>query len=194
MTFRMGMFQPENGTFVIERRAARRARATCGASLQTLTGETFGELWDISETGARIRINNPPERGETAILRWSTEHAMCRIVWSEDDMCGISFESPIGPEVVSSTARLIGIVEQPVATMGNIPVGRKRSAPALATTLAAEQAASPINLLVPLSRPRNTGDLGDHLPLTAAEEMFLHGSPLSHVLAYEEQARPSDEG
>jgi hypothetical protein len=189
----MGMFQPDNGPFLIERRAARRSRATCGASLQTLTGESFGELWDISETGARIRISNPPERGETAIVRWSNEHAMCRIVWSEDDMCGISFESPISPETVASTARLIGVVEQPVATMGNIPVGRRRSAPALATTLAAEQAASPINLLVPLSRPKNYGDLGEHVPLTAAEEMFLHGSPLSHVLAYEEQHESSEE-
>jgi hypothetical protein len=188
----MGMFQPDNGPFLIERRAARRSRATCGASLQTLTGESFGELWDISETGARISMTNPPERGETAILRWSTEHAMCRIVWSQDDMCGLSFESPISPEVVASTGRLIGVVEQPVATIGNIPVGRRRSAASLAETVAAEQNESRINLLVPLSRPRAPGDHGEHAPLTAAEEMFLHGSPLAHVLAYETQIMAED--
>jgi hypothetical protein len=182
----MGLFQPDSGPFLIERRAARRSRATCGASLQTLTGESFGELWDISETGARIRIANPPARGETAILRWGTEHAMCRVVWSQDDTCGLSFESPMSAEVVASTARLIGIVEQPVATIGNIPVGRRRSAPSFANTLPAEQR-GPVNLLVPLSRPKAPGESGEHAPLTAAEEMFLHGSPLAHVLAYETQ-------
>jgi hypothetical protein len=176
----MGMFQPDSGPFLIERRAARRSRATCGASLQTLTGESFGELWDISETGARISMTNPPERGETAILRWSAEHAMCRIVWSQDDMCGLSFESPISPEVVASTGRLIGVTEQPVATMGNIPVGRRRSAASLAETIAAEQNESRINLLVPLvttkgaRRPwraraahRSRGDVPPRLPARA---------------------------
>src|SRR4051812_36468413 len=125
----MGLFQPDNGPFLIERRASRRTRATCAASLRTLTNEIFGHLWDLSETGARISVATPPPAGESALLKWGTERVMCRIVWTEHDICGLEFEKPIDPAVVASSARLLGIVELPTAEMGNIPVGRKRSAP-----------------------------------------------------------------
>ena len=124
----MGFFQEDRGPFLIERRAARRTRATCAASLRTLTNETFGHLWDLSETGARVSVENPPQVGESALLKWGTEKVMCRIVWTEHDMCGLSFDRPISSDVVTSSARLIGIVEQPTAEMGKIPAGRKRSA------------------------------------------------------------------
>jgi len=123
----MGFFQPDKGPFLVERRAARRTRATCAASLRTLSKETFGHLWDLSETGARVSVENPPETGESAMLKWGTEKVMCQVIWVEHDICGLAFESPISSEVVASSARLIGILEQPTATLGNIPVGRKRS-------------------------------------------------------------------
>lgn len=178
----MGMFQPDNGPFLIERRAARRSRATCAASLRTLEGESFGELWDLSETGARISVANPPERGESALLKWASEQVMCRVVWTEGDMCGVSFENPINSVVVSSTARMLGIVEHPTAAMGNIPIGRKRSAPRAAQ---AESDPQP-NLLASRSAPDAPLPLPERAqPLTAEEEMFLYGSPLAHVLAFE---------
>ena len=124
----MGLFQPDNGPFLIERRASRRTRATCAASLRTLTNEIFGHLWDLSETGARISVPTPPPVGESALLKWGTERVMCRIVWTEHDICGLEFEKPIDPVVVAASARLLGIIEQPTAAIGNIPVGRKRSA------------------------------------------------------------------
>jgi hypothetical protein len=123
----MGFFQPDKGPFLVERRAARRTRATCAASLRTLSNETFGHLWDLSQTGARVSVEKPPEPGENAMLKWGGEKAMCQVIWVEHDMCGLAFDSPINPEVVESSARLIGIVEQPTAAIGNIPVGQKRS-------------------------------------------------------------------
>ena len=128
----MGFFEPYKGPFLIERRAARRTRATCAASLRTLTRESIGHLWDLSETGARVSLDNPPPEGETAVLKWGTEKVMCRVVWIDRDMCGLAFDRPIDSAVVESSARLIGIVEQPIAAVGNIPVGRKRSAPGAA--------------------------------------------------------------
>jgi hypothetical protein len=125
----MGLFQPDNRPPVIERRASRRTRATCAASLRTLTNEIFGHLWDLSETGARISVPTPPPVGESALLKWGTERVMCRIVWTEHDICGLEFEKPIDAAVVDASARLLGIVELPTAAIGNIPVGRKRSAP-----------------------------------------------------------------
>jgi hypothetical protein len=124
----MGFFQSDKGSFLIERRAARRTRATCAASLRTLTNEYFGHLWDLSETGARISLPSPPAAGENALLKWGTERVMCRIVWVERDLCGLEFETPIEPAVVAASARLLGIVEHPTAAMGNIAAGRKRSA------------------------------------------------------------------
>ena len=123
----MGFFEPYKGPFLVERRASRRTRATCAASLRTLTREVFGHLWDLSETGARVSLETPPEADESAILKWGTEKVMCRVIWVEHDMCGLAFDSPISREIVESSARLIGIVEQPTAAMGNIAIGRKRS-------------------------------------------------------------------
>jgi len=187
----MGMFQPDNGPFLIERRKARRSRATCGASLRTLSGEVFGQLWDLSETGARISIAASPERGESALLKWGTEQVMCRIVWTDGDMCGLAFENPIGSAVVSETARLLGIVEHPTATMDNIPVGRRRSAPGAAAQ--AEGDPQP-NLLASRSTPEAPLSLPDRpQPLTAEEEMFLYNSPLAHVLAFEAHLETHDD-
>jgi len=123
----MGSFEPYKGPFLIERRAARRTRATCAASLRTLTRESIGHLWDLSETGARVSVDVPPEAGETAVLKWGAEKVMCRVVWIDRDLCGLAFDDPIDPAIVASSARLLGIVEQPSATLGNIPVGTKRS-------------------------------------------------------------------
>ena len=186
----MGMFQPDNGPFVIERRTARRSRATCAASLRTLSGEIFGQLWDLSETGARISIAGAPARGESALLKWLTEQVMCRVVWTEGDMCGLAFENPIPSAVVSETARLLGIVEHPTAAMGNIPVGRRRSAPggtaAQSETTAQPEPCHPVNLLASHAMPEVAAPAaGKPQPLTAEEEMFLYGSPLAHVLAFE---------
>jgi hypothetical protein len=188
----MGMFQPDNGPFLIERRKARRSRATCGASLRTLSGEVFGQLWDLSETGARISVPTPPERGESALLKWGTEQVMCRIVWADGDMCGLSFENPIAPAVVSATARLLGIVEHPTAAISNIPVGRRRSAAGEGPGRA--EADPRPNLLASHATTEAPLPLPDRpQPLTAEEEMFLYNSPLAHVLAFEAHLETHDD-
>jgi hypothetical protein len=148
---RMGFFEPDRGPFLIERRAARRTRATCPASLRTLTSEAVGHLWDLSETGARVSLPNPPAEGESAQLKWGTERVLCRVVWVDHDMCGLAFESPIDPAVVEASSGMLGIIEQPTAMIGNIPVGRKRSAPGAAEALA-ESAQRSDNLLATRSR------------------------------------------
>ncbi len=184
----MGLFQPDNGPFLIERRSATRSRATCTACLRTLTDESFGQLWDISQTGARISIANPPAQGEAALLRWESTQVMCRVVWSENDMCGLSFESPISAEAVSATARLLGVVERPTAAIGNIAAGRKRSAPGRSTA-EAEREAGPANLLASHARSEEAVAVRGDEALTAEEEMFLYNSPLAHVLAYRAQLK-----
>jgi hypothetical protein len=149
----MGFFEPYKGAFLIERRTARRTRATCVASLRTLTRESIGHLWDLSETGARVSVDVPPEVGESAVLKWGGEKVMCRVVWTEHDMCGLSFDTPIESGVVASSARLMGIVEQPVAEVGNIPIGRRRSAPGTSQSECDPSNAARPNLLASRRQP-----------------------------------------
>ena len=120
----MGMFQPDNGSF--------RHRAPHGQALarhlrgqpQDPSGKSSGSCGTCRRRARGSVSAGAPEIGEFAILKWGTEQVMCRVVWTEGDMCGLSFENPIASAVVSETARLLGIVEHPTAAISNIPVGR----------------------------------------------------------------------
>lgn len=117
-------FEPET---LAERRASRRVRVTCNAALLTMTTQTSGSLVDISEAGARFEAADPPGAGATAVLRWNDREAVCTIVWSEGEACGLAFAKPLPAEVVAETAALDRVLELPIASVGNITQGRKRS-------------------------------------------------------------------
>ena len=113
-----------------ERRTAPRTLTDCPARLQTPGGDWRGRLWDLSETGARIQVDGPPAQGVLALLSWHTHELFCRVMWSEQDMCGVVFERPIARSLVLET---IGEIEPeparemaPAASVSKIPVGRKR--------------------------------------------------------------------
>ena len=113
----------------IERHAAGRARADCPVRLQTPGCDWHGRLWDLSEAGARVQVENPPAPGTTCLIGWQANELFCRVVWSIDDMCGVLFERPIPSAAVMET---IGQPEPeapsgPAASVGNIPIGRRRS-------------------------------------------------------------------
>ena len=111
-----------------ERRAAGRARTDCPARLRTPSGDWHGRLWDLSEAGARVHVDNPPAQGMTCLIGWAANELFCRVVWAADDMCGVQFEQPIPHSVVLET---LGESEPeapsgPAASVGNIPIGRRR--------------------------------------------------------------------
>lgn len=113
----------------IERRAAGRARTDCTARLRTPAGDWHGRLWDLSEAGARVQVDNPPAQGVTALIAWPGAEVFCRVVWSAEDMCGVVFERPIAASTVLAT---LGAPEPetpagPAASVSNIPVGQRRS-------------------------------------------------------------------
>jgi len=112
----------------IERRAAGRARTDCPVRLQTPGCDWHGRLWDLSESGARVQVENPPVQGATCLIRWKANELFCRVMWSMDDMCGVLFERPIPSAAVMET---LGEPEPaapsgPAASVGNIPIGRRR--------------------------------------------------------------------
>lgn len=111
-----------------ERRASRRVHVTCSAVLQTMTTQTKGSLGDISDAGARFEADDPPSTGATALLRWNGHEAVCVIVWSEGKACGLSFKQPLAAEIVAETAALNKVLELPIASVGKIAQGQRRSA------------------------------------------------------------------
>lgn len=120
-------YEPDTDTCAADRRASRRVRVTCPATLQTMTTMTDGTLGDISETGARFEADEPPGKGATAVLKWGDHEAVCTIIWHDDGACGVWFKQPLSAEVVAETAALDKVLELPIASVGNISQGRKRS-------------------------------------------------------------------
>lgn len=112
----------------VERRASRRVEVTCEAVLETMTQRFAGRLLDMSEAGARLRLDDMPHSGSTALLRWAGHEAVCTVAWTRDEDCGLAFTKPICPEVVAETAALNRVVEMPIASVGNIAQGQRRSA------------------------------------------------------------------
>ena len=112
----------------MERRTVGRARTDCPARLQTPGAAWYGRLWDLSETGACVLVDNPPAKGVMCLIGWQSNELFCRVVWSAADMCGVQFERPIPASVVMET---LGEPEHeeangPAASVGNIPAGRRR--------------------------------------------------------------------
>lgn len=112
----------------VERRASRRVEVTCAATIQTITMECAGHLVDISQAGARLRVEDAPRVGSTAILRWAGHEVGCTVVWVEGADCGVSFARPVAAEVVAQTSQINRVIDLPIASVSNIAQGQKRSA------------------------------------------------------------------
>ena len=111
----------------LERRALGRAQTDCPVRLQTPGGDWHGRLWDLSEAGARVQIENPPAEGVIALLKWNANEVFCRVRWSRDNMCGVAFERPIPRSVVAETIGDAPVDHGPAARVANIPIGRRRA-------------------------------------------------------------------
>jgi hypothetical protein len=109
-----------------ERRASPRTPMDCPARLRTCFGDRAGTLGDLSVAGARFQTDNPPKAGTTALLEWDGHDAICRIVWTKPDACGLAFEPPIARRIVGQYAAPAGPAE-PSAELGRIAPGKRSS-------------------------------------------------------------------
>jgi len=91
----------------LNRRRAQRARVTLPASIVTISTYQYFELVDLSGTGAKLRGSKIPELGKTALFRLDGFQALCRVVWCDDEICGVHFEEVI-PSGVLARLRLAG--------------------------------------------------------------------------------------
>jgi hypothetical protein len=109
----------------VDRRAAPRIRVSTTARLRTSFAHYHGELWDLSTTGARFVIENPPKEGIAALLEWDGRDVLCRIIWSGEGMSGLQFEKPISRALVDDC--VMPVAKSEAAALGNIPLGKRRS-------------------------------------------------------------------
>lgn len=110
----------------VERRAAPRTRLECPAKLHLTVGIRVGTLLDLSSGGARFHSDNPPPEGMTALLQWQSHEAFCKVVWATADMCGLAFDRPLSRALVEGSAEE-DARRGPAASVGNIPLGQRRS-------------------------------------------------------------------
>lgn len=126
----MGAWHAGVAAVPVERRGAERTRIECPAQLHLTTGIRFGSLWDLSEGGARVRLDDPPKPGSEILLKWQSHEAFCRVIWIAEGQCGVAFDRPLSKTMLDASlsppqdeTRLSG----PVASVGNIAPGKKRS-------------------------------------------------------------------
>jgi hypothetical protein len=110
-----------------DRRVARRYIVDCAARLVMAGGDREGRLSDLSEHGARFETDAPPASGATGFLRWEGEEHYCKVVWAAEGRCGLHFERPIQTGLVEKTCSHVEVTLKPVATVGRIPLGQRRS-------------------------------------------------------------------
>jgi hypothetical protein len=122
----MGQEQAKGAAAWVERRGSERVPVSGVVHLQTAGGDWRGNICDLSETGARVEISNPPPVGATALLKWDGLELFSRIVWVKDDGCGVMFDKPISIAVVENARGDTSVRTGPPANLGNIPYGKKR--------------------------------------------------------------------
>lgn len=111
-----------------DRRLARRYIVDAPARLALAGGDRDGRLTDLSEHGARLATAAPPAPGTAGFLRWAGEEHYCKVIWCAEGVCGLQFERPIDVTVVEATCSHVEVTMRPVAAVGRIPLGQRRSA------------------------------------------------------------------
>lgn len=109
-----------------EQRRAPRFPVKIPVTLRTVSGNRKCRIANISDLGAKLEMPDPPGEGISACIICGSDEIYCRIIWSDENACGVEFERALGE------ARLIEMVGEqsepngPVANVGNIQMGRKR--------------------------------------------------------------------
>lgn len=168
---------------VAERRAFQRVRVDCPARLETAGSYRSVHLCDLSRSGARVLLDDPPVEGTIALLRWQTHESLCTIVWASDVACGVNFHSvlPEGAIAEGSAAQDEAGV-RPVAGITKIEFGKSRRA-----RLGRAEPHQPIAKVAirvwSIVLPRKPDGLRRG-SMTPVEEMFFFGSPVAHIVQY----------
>jgi|GEM_PF-997054 len=171
----------------LERRGAARLHVECPVRIRTPGSDRRGAMVDLSATGARVELADPPREGSTVLLEWLGHDAIATVIWTSSDGCGLVFEKRLAASLVAQCARVEPAADDETiaAAVGNIPLGRRRSR---------QQASKPpvqidehyawrIEIRLPAGR---RGMLCEET-MSLDEQMFFSGAPLSHIASYRGQ-------
>lgn len=121
----MSLFQKSSAQKYEERRTVQRYMVDCEATLKMLGGVRTGRLSDLSEAGARFDTSNPPQRGASGLISWQDQEYFGKVVWVNENSCGIRFDRPIPSSVVEESCEMVEVQAGPVANFGNIPMAQR---------------------------------------------------------------------
>ena len=77
------------------RRASRRVDAPLTALLITMADRHPALLFNVSQTGAKLRAMSAPPKGTELFLQVAGLDLYARVVWQRDELCGLEFEHEI---------------------------------------------------------------------------------------------------
>ena len=75
-------------------------RLNLQVSLVMLDRTVMCLLDDISRTGARLTLKDPPQRGCACVLKAHSIEPFCTVVWSAFGRCGLQFDERLALEQV----------------------------------------------------------------------------------------------
>jgi hypothetical protein len=78
-----------------QRRLYSRFATMMPVQLITTSRYLKGALEDLSLTGARVRVPEPPDPGRDVVLRWDGREVFGHVAWTGDDVVGVAFDKPI---------------------------------------------------------------------------------------------------
>lgn len=81
------------------RRRAQREEVVLAASALTLGASRAVVVTDVSPSGAKLLGRKLPQAGTDVLLTVGSVELFGEIAWLGRDECGISFESPLPPEL-----------------------------------------------------------------------------------------------
>jgi len=83
----------------VDQRQTRRHRVHCPAWVDVLDGSPVRSctLWDVSEAGARLTIEQPdllPKEFSLVLSSDGSIRRRCRVIWRSDDQIGVRYLTP----------------------------------------------------------------------------------------------------
>lgn len=92
------------------RRRDSRLRTNSQVKFITLGLTGHGQLIDLSQGGAKVKVLHQLRENAALLLHWPEGEAFGQIAWIEGQLCGIRFEDPIDTEVLLETRAGSGAV------------------------------------------------------------------------------------